>query len=103
CGGGGTGGVGPGKTSDDITEEISANTGINIFPNPTSHSVMIATGSELNNATLQVFDMTGKMVFEKSYETFNNAELNLSDQPKGIYMVKITSPDQVYTEKVIKE
>jgi hypothetical protein len=59
----------------------------NIYPNPASRQ-MTVTGSFNSPALLQVFDYSGKFVFEKII--FNNySVINLSALSSGIYLVRI--------------
>ncbi|MCB9447663.1 MAG: T9SS type A sorting domain-containing protein [Flavobacteriales bacterium] len=42
-------------------------------------------------------------MFEQSYATFTQDQIDLGVQPKGIYLVKLTTPQQVFIQKVVKE
>ncbi|MBI3500704.1 MAG: T9SS type A sorting domain-containing protein [Bacteroidetes bacterium] len=47
----------------------------------------------------------GVIVFAVSTETFFTvlplSELNLSDQPAGLYMIKVTKGDKIYNGKIV--
>lgn len=62
----------------------------NIYPNPTSGIINIATSKNLE--TIHVFDISGKMVHSQTIATKqNNVELNLSSLNNGIYFIHALS------------
>ena len=78
---------------------------VQIYPNPTSGIFTVALGLNRNNEmNLQVYNAIGQLV-----ETHYNSgaqnylyEIDLSDNPAGIYFVKVVVGDEVLTRKVIK-
>lgn len=69
------------RTSDLINDEIT------LFPNPNNGNATIELGSE-KSFTVLVNDMIGRQIIYK--ETFGvNYNLNLADQPKGVYIVSV--------------
>jgi len=73
--------------------------GISIFPNPTTD--MLKIESDGNKTDLILFDMTGKSVLEKSFNTLKD-ELNLQNISTGQYLLKVQKNDKMATYKVIK-
>lgn len=95
-----------GAGGDLYTLLVSSASGINsalttkdvmiIYPNPSSGNVKIDwTGDK--NAFLQVFNMMGEEVFQQQ----NVNDIDLSNQPKGIYLIKVSEANKVYTNKII--
>lgn len=81
------------------TEAFDTNNTFSIYPNPVNSS--FKTNKALNS--LQVFDITGKLV--KSYEGdfTQNDTYDISDLTQSIYLVKIeNSNGQTLTSKLIK-
>ncbi|MGO2401767.1 T9SS type A sorting domain-containing protein [Mesonia sp.] len=70
---------------------------ISIYPNPSNGSIFV---SQLDNYTMNVFDLTGKQVFTKNNLNANE-EVNLSSLETGIYFVKVESNDKQKTIKLI--
>jgi Zn-dependent metalloprotease/subtilisin-like proprotein convertase family protein len=69
------------RTSYLISDEIT------LFPNPNNGNATIELGNE-KPFTVLVNDMLGRQIIRK--ESFGvNYNLNLSDQPKGVYMVSV--------------
>lgn len=67
-----------------------------IYPNPVKNSLKIQTEHKFQK--VEIYSTTGQLV-----KTSFLKETNLSNLPKGNYVVKITTDKSVITEKVIKE
>ncbi len=79
---------------------------INIHPNPTSGKLFVQIElpeSQLIN--LSVLNITGKQVMETENGSVyvKQYELDLSNLADGVYILKISSKDGVYTEKIVLE
>ena len=79
-------------------DEIKGNS-ISIYPNPTSDYFIANTSG---NGQLELFDITGKLVLKrnisKTSETYDIRNLT-----KGVYVVKVTSKENSFSEKLIIE
>ncbi len=78
---------------------LSANQ-ISIYPNPSNgiFTIQNFTNSQIQN--LIITDITGKII--KQFTIYNSQfTINISNQPAGIYFLKINSNDGIYTEKII--
>jgi len=71
------------------------NTQFSIFPNPTTGKVTI-TAKNINR--IEVLDIHGREVYKGK-----NNEIDLSQEPQGIYIIKITTDKQTITRKIIKQ
>ncbi len=80
--------------------DVFAENHLKIYPNPTS-SIINVTGEDMDKVT--VFNMHGEIV--KTYLPGNNnhLEINLINQPTGIYFIKILSGDKGVVKKIIKK
>jgi len=76
--------------------ENSTNSNIEIYPNPASDILYI---KGINNSIIEIYDMTGKMVYNQAY-TDDNLTINLNNFHKGIYIIKIIRENTV-TDRVI--
>lgn len=76
-------------------------TSTNIFPNPTSGIITIATNKGLE--TINVFDVSGKLVYSQTNATKqNNVELDLSALSNGIYFIHTkTENGQSNSNKIV--
>ncbi|PCJ00619.1 MAG: hypothetical protein COB15_02275 [Flavobacteriales bacterium] len=71
-----------------------------IYPNPNTGQFNIELKIDDVNALIEVYDLMGKQVFtQNTNETIK--KIDISDQPKGIYLVRITVGIEVFNEKII--
>jgi hypothetical protein len=75
---------------------------ISIYPNPTNKRVTIDLGvSDLNNATIEIFDLIGKTIYQQKV-TSKVHTINLVQIQTGVYIVKFSNKMGVFTQKLIK-
>jgi len=72
-----------------------------IFPNPSTGEFEIVFANNSKHHQADIFSLDGKSVFSSKF--IGNIAINLSDLPKGIYVVKIAGGDIVKYEKLILE
>ena len=85
--------------------EAGSQNDIYVYPNPTENKVTIdLKTSEIKNVNIELFDLSGKIVFMKFYRT-NMINLDLNDFESGTYILKLKDENGniVRTEKIIKE
>ena len=80
-------------------ENFYTNNEFHIFPNPTSEQINIRF-KKLEKRTIQLIDILGNEIlnFETSEVQF---QLDVSNYPKGIYLVKVTSAEGSSSQKII--
>lgn len=76
---------------------------INIFPNPVSESFTIQSNPKLKNATLDIVDMQGKILYssvlDETYKT-----ISIRNFANGIYLVKVKDDKgAIGLKKIIKQ
>ena len=77
-------------------EEIATNNPIKVYPNPTTNKLIIVS-KDIQNSVL--YNVNGQIVFES-----DRSELNVSQLPKGIYLLHtINTQNQLSTFKIIKK
>lgn len=83
-------------------ERIPSATLLNVFPNPTTGSfeVSLASAVSLHNAGMIVYDNTGKPVRQVEWNG-EKTTINLSSHPKGLYLLKVTTPNWTEMKKII--
>jgi photosystem II stability/assembly factor-like uncharacterized protein len=81
------------------TEKRFACEAIEIFPNPGNGFFTIKNRSKEKFA-VKVLDAIGNKVLEKE-ENFSGTTLNLTNRPKGIYLVHISNEKQQIVKKII--
>jgi hypothetical protein len=86
-------------TTTDI-EELSDNA-FSIYPNPSRGLVNIDFE---NRATtrVKIYDANGKLIIERAMANSHN-QLDISDQPKGVYFITINQNGNEISKKLILE
>lgn len=98
-------------SSDEICFTFTTNVGeveifdVQIFPNPTTEFLNIEFKQTINDDyELQIFDIKSNLVIRQNFSsTTKNHRINVSDLPKGLYLVQIISNSVFYTNKFVKE
>lgn len=87
------------------TKEFDARmSALQMFPNPSSDGSVNFANLEAGIYTISVVNTTGKEVHRTSVEVNGEqAHLDLSHLPNGIYMVKARNDERTYSEKLIIE
>ena len=71
------------------------NNKFNIYPNPTTGQITI---EGKNIEQIEIYNLSGVLI-----QSTNKKEINLSQEAKGIYFVKVTTANGVTTQKLIVE
>ncbi len=79
------------------TEEELQDKNLVISPNP---STGIFRWNDVSLKTAEVFDMTGKTIFE---EKTNNQEINLQNLNTGVYFLRLSNEKNTFVRKIVKE
>ena len=79
--------------------DIATESNFNIYPNPTTGNVQIQNAQ---NSTIEILNIAGKSI-KTINATTQNTEIDLSTEPKGLYLVKVTTANGVTTQKLILE
>lgn len=82
------------------TENFDADT-ILVYPNPSSGKVFLKYNKAAN---LRIFNMLGKEVYKTILKTgLETQELNLSKLQSGVYFLKISDKNKVFSERLVLE
>jgi uncharacterized protein (TIGR02145 family) len=83
------------------TNNINYRNRIKIYPNPAKELFYIDC-AEKQAIKMQVYNMIGECVVQKVLSS-TNSETDIRFLPKGVYMIKLTGPDLIVQEKIVKE
>lgn len=76
---------------------------IKIYPNPAKDRVYFQSKNELRNLEVRFYDILGKVIKEEKITSFSLTNgMDVSNLPRGVYLVKIDDGQDVYTQKMIK-
>jgi len=73
-----------------------------VFPNPTTGQVTIDFDI-LVDASIRVLALTGQIVYEKEIKDTSVGQLDLSQQPSGVYFMEISTSEEYLQYKLIKK
>jgi hypothetical protein len=80
--------------------------GINIYPNPSHGQITINYPEQGKRVELWILNTRGEIVYQsKGVDVTNNHEqvINLSEIPKGVYMLHLAIDGQIYNQKLLIE
>ena len=69
---------------------------INVFPNPANDQVNISMPYKLKNSSIQIYNIEGRLVKNKSLSSVNNL-VDCSKMKKGVYIYKIKNDETILT------
>lgn len=82
--------------------DFESNDGMSVYPNPSRGQVNLQINQYVGKITIQIIDITGRVVLKFKDEEFNNLKtLDLSRLPKGVYILKANGDDLDFNQKII--
>jgi len=95
----------PGVSTRELL--IEAGVSVIVFPNPTRDFLNIEiTPADTGRIVLEIFNVSGRKVLNKSVEHESIMEVDISDMSSGIYFLKVFNPGSdlpFWVEKIVKE
>lgn len=89
--------------STGINETSSDKNIFNIYPNPSKGLINI-NSSDLKAEHIEVYNITGKIVYQRSNESGNDlSSINLSELPEGIYTIKVSGGGKEQVQRIVLE
>jgi hypothetical protein len=109
------GNTGPGSGHNTINEPVTKYNGptgtldsdseikYTLFPNPTRQYMSILVEKDMpNNLLIEILNSTGQEILKaENIQPAVGYSFDLSAYPRGIYLVKLSSPDRSYAQKLI--
>ncbi len=74
-----------------------------VFPNPTQGSFQIeATLKQPGKIGIQILNLNGQIILDEQYSSGLRfvKSFNLSNQPAGVYQIRVQNPDGIHTERI---
>lgn len=71
-----------------------------ISPNPTQGRVTVKSSSGIDK--IEIYSVLGELIY-KTYGSLHIAEIDISDQPDGVYFLNVVSDDKKQSVKIIKQ
>jgi len=78
--------------------------GFKIYPNPVDNILIIDLSNNIGDAHIQIFDAQGRLVktHDKNSDALSFVQVDLSQQPSGIYFYRISMEGKMEIGKVVK-
>lgn len=76
---------------------------VKVYPNPASEQVMIESEEKLAMLDIQVFNLLGVKLYDRSWTEFRSAQINLETFEAGIYLIHLNSPLGSAYFRIVKE
>ncbi|MGM0649692.1 MAG: T9SS type A sorting domain-containing protein [Bacteroidota bacterium] len=73
---------------------------VQVYPNPTNGTIKLSTKTGLTDASLTIYNSLGKKIKERNITNTKQIEINLRNNPQGLYFINIRSEEGNFTEKV---
>jgi outer membrane protein assembly factor BamB/tetratricopeptide (TPR) repeat protein len=88
--------IGTGVDQNTVGPEIK------LYPNPSDGKIQFSTGNLTGNYDVSVFNNTGEKVFTCQFASsaYTYQNLDISHLVDGVYVIRITSDDMVFTKKI---
>jgi hypothetical protein len=74
-----------------------------IYPNPTTGIFSIIFSSDLKDATIQIIDLTGKIIQQRKITNTTRETFDISGSPAGTYFLRVVFNGKLITQKIIKQ
>ena len=88
------------KISDEIIQGEDDQLDVVVYPNPNNGYFTLMSSIIQGNTVVEIYNLIGKKVFESPI-SLKSTELDISHQPKGVYLLKVSSGDKQYTERIV--
>jgi hypothetical protein len=90
------------KLADKQIEQLIEKQDLRIYPNPVEDYCYVEIGFDFDQATIQIYDMSGKLV--QQLKTPNKiTKLNTSSLPQGVYIITANTENQKLNTKIVKK
>jgi len=94
--------MGLAKNNEEELSVVNLSDNITLYPNPNSRRFEIAfSDSEVKFYEILIYDMSGKIVYEKHSITENKVPIDICHLQKGTYIVQIIHSGNSHTKKII--
>ena len=84
-------------------EENNSKLATSIYPNPTNGMVTLQLNSAKNKVvTIEIINVVGEVIYSLT-KNLSKIDIDLSNQPNGIYLLKVLTNEQQTVGKIIKQ
>jgi len=80
-------------------DNVNSNASFMVYPNPSKGQLFI--NSDVTNAAVSVTNALGQTVYTNTFNSLNNAKIDLGNVSEGIYTIRIQTENGVMTKNVM--
>lgn len=81
-------------------EELEAEGGVVAIPNPSNGTLTLSFDGE-GEKDVFIYDLKGGLVFKKENICGSSLKVDISDQPRGVYVTKVVAGNHIFTGKIL--
>jgi hypothetical protein len=81
--------------------EFSSGLKVSVFPNPNSGQFTVQADGRRERINISLSDLNGRRILEKVMESPGKEAINISDLPKGQYILRIETGKEFKIQKVL--
>jgi len=74
---------------------------VEVYPNPSQGKLYVMNSGSKADMTIEVINNVGQIVYTNKFNQMSNAVVDLSNQPSGVYTVKVKSDKEITTKSVV--
>lgn len=92
-------------TQSASIKEIKTNASISVYPNPGTgkFKIQIDNGQlSMDNYQLSIYNILGEKIYQSEIQN-QKSEIDISQQPNGIYIVRVNGSKQSLNQRIIKQ
>ncbi|HET6227541.1 MAG TPA: T9SS type A sorting domain-containing protein, partial [Bacteroidia bacterium] len=91
-------------TINTSIKENQSVTKITVYPNPGTgiYNISLPENSNRSLTTIKVYNVIGELVYETQTQN-KTAQIDLSNQPKGVYVFRVDDGRQLFNQIVVKQ
>jgi len=95
------------KFVSGVTTGINSNIAeptVKAYPNPTTGRFSITMDNTISKSCdIQINNMVGEVILKKTEVTDKNIEFDLTNYPKGVYLLQIKADKQTFSQKIVRQ
>jgi hypothetical protein len=93
---------GPPLNTADERGKVARNSGMALLvsPNPLRTAASITFANPLQDASIVITDISGRIVSKQDHIGGTHCVWNASDQPNGVYIIKLSTANNVFCKRV---
>ena len=90
----------PGNATEDISVKENILNDVSVYPNPVQDILFIELSGESEKTEIEIYSIGGQKLMKSSFNS-NTYQLNVSELPQGMYLMKLTCGGKMTVKNVV--